>query len=51
VIALDPWFFPHRDDYDLATLDHQKSMIIMTEFFPKEIKEQKAMAGFDNVAR
>ena len=47
VIALDPWFFPHLQDDDIATADHQKSLIVMTEHFDSDIKADKNSNNMD----
>jgi hypothetical protein len=37
---MDPWFFPHMNDRTLKSADHQKSLIIMTETWPNEVKKK-----------
>lgn len=46
VIALDPWFYPRNKDR-IGSADHQKSLIIMTEYFPKAVKKEKNSGYMD----
>lgn len=39
LVVMDPWFYPHLNSgVTLKTADHQKSLIMMSEYFGPSVK-------------
>jgi alpha-beta hydrolase superfamily lysophospholipase len=53
VCVMDPWFWPKKDE-TFGAADHQKTFIVMTEHFPKFLKNLKVtdyMDTFDHIRK